>query len=783
MKKNLFIFIVACFVFSLPPAAHSQSAQPQPKYLGRITTEAAEAKLKCEITTPTFYWSVAKKRFKFCSDKNTFIEYGAGATESATAAVNLSEFGGTLPLAIAALGANKTILNVSQNTTVSTAVNIPANIVLKQENGAKITKSGAGTIQCFGNCLADSLSDTPFFSGFVVGDITFTGVNYPVRLSTAIFDNANASTRINIADRALLGKPAEIWATAGHIGEEVRINENHLLRLGVGTFTNNYGSAYNPTFILYSNTKVVGAGVGLTNVYETSSTAINSLGVFYSSSVTLTEAANGANVNITVSDMTIVGSTVNHETNQQNSAVSLGNTENGRIERIHFKGVHGFGAYVGGNRGTGNVSKNCFIVHNIFERVGSQNAGAVNSIGTTISGNQFLGGGLVAEGNSHYIDVEPNGGNIVEDIIISDNLLDGRGGSGLRALFGIAINAGGSPSIKNVQVTNNIIKGIELGLDPSFNEGLYLGLRMEGVENALVSGNQFTGMKQPAIYINDSASVHVQNNIITGAGSFNTVSLAAIRTVGLTNSVIKYNTFGVWRTEANGENGTNNGFSKVISEEPFSAFASVSTANNVSTVVVTQGDRHVYQWHVGKVIYLSGTGINSGNYTIATANYNTKTYTLTTASAGNGTGSLLTKFGGNQYVDNLNATYSIQSGSTSNVTDTVSGKAIKPVGIAVNTATVQLANSDSGKNYLAFQSNLTLPPDPQQGVFFTLVAHPLAQPSSFLFPGASAVLDETGEFITSNSSKYRVTNGAVTLSYIGSEWVVTAKHGTSVFVP
>lgn len=611
----------------------------------------------------------------------------------------------SLQSAVTAIGAAKKRLTVDRDESVTAQLNIPANVTLAFVNSAKITKSGAGKIVCAGSCLDNAMSESVLFSNFAVGDLSFTGAKYPSRLSTAIFENANASTRINIADRALLGKPAEIYATAGQLAEEVLITSDHVLRLGLGDFPNSVSGNYLTAFTLSSRTKIVGAGIGLTVLHETTSGNTTDIGVIYSSSVKVS-GAYGANDNISVSDLTILGEP-SQPTNQAQSAIFLGNVTNGRIERVHIKGVHGFGIYVGGNGDTGNTARNCFITDSVFDGIGTQNVGSINSDGLTISGNQFINGGQVSSNYSYYIDLEPNGAGLMQNLIVSNNLFEGTKNPAFyntRSLHAVAINAAGIDKVRNVLITGNIIKGINLGADLSNAEGFFTGFTLQGIENITITNNQITGLKQSAFLITDVSSLFANNNSITMVGQF--YSIPAFLARGLTNSIIRDNDFGLTRVAANGETAQNNGFSKLISEQGQTMGVSVVTTGGVSTVAVADGDKTVYDWYVGKTINLAGGGgITAGNYTVATVNHNARTLTLTTP-AGAGNGTLTTIFGNNRYITNLDATYDFQPGSVSQILNIQSPPqmvySVFLAGALTTTYDVGIANFPSGIKTISY---------------------------------------------------------------------------------
>ena len=566
----------------------------------------------------------------------------------------------TLEALVAAIGTNKTTISLTGNVYCSTPVTIPSNVFIESLGGLILKQTGC-TITFAGYGLKNPMSPQGVFGGFINrGEIVFSNAFfYPKQLYAGVFVNS-AAVNINLADAALLGKSAEIFAPPGNLTERVILTEKHHLKLLAGTFQNNVGVPYLATFQLASNTKVTGAGIGLTIVRETSSNAIQALGLFYASSAQGLPGVS-TNENITISDLTILGAD-NQPINQAQSAILLGNVTNGIIERVHIKGVHGFGAYVGGDILA--TAKNCFIRDSIFEGIGTQNVGTINSDGLTITGNQFVRGGEVGQYNySYYIDLEPNGNGQLKNIIVSNNIFNGYRTIYDRSLHAIRINAAGIADARNIIVSNNLIKGIDLG-NGNTDEGFLTAITLEGLENVFITGNLIQGAKQNGISAVDCASVHVSNNVLSSVGRF--YGNPAMVLEGVANSVVRDNTFGLTRTNTEAENPQNSSFSKLIEERPLFAGATVATTGGVTTVTLTE-DKKVFEWWVGKTITLNIGGQPSVDYTILTIDFPTRSFTISGNAGNHSSAGIGTKFGTNRYVDNLDASYSLQPGSTSQI--------------------------------------------------------------------------------------------------------------------
>lgn len=587
-----------------------------------------------------------------------------------------------LDTAITTANSNRTTnysVKANGTLTISSHKTIPANIYIVAVNNSKFVKSGSGTIAFAGRGLVYPTAESIMFSGFAVGDITFTGTgtNFPSQISTALFDNPTASARINIADRAFIGKKVQILATSGNIGEQIIVSEGHELFLQAGTFTNSSSAV--PNVIIYSNTWIRGAGKGRTIVYESNSTDPDAGQLFYGSSVPNRFAANDTlhiNENITVSDMTIEGEP-SRKVSQNNSVVLLGNVKNGRIERIHFRRNHGYAAYFGTNTDSGTYAKNCFILDNVFEDIGTQVAGSINSDGLIISGNQFIDTGHFRISYSNFIDLEPNtSGGKMENIIISNNIMNAIGGAA-RQKNAIYVQAGGVDRAKNITIENNQITGTIL---PNGGQGISAGIVLYNVEGGHIRNNEITGTSRPAITVFNSSQVHTTGNTMIQVGNRNG-GVPAIQIAGLNDSIFADNKFPKRNNHPSSLNNyinRNYNDSAEIQELDWKQIANVITSRGVTTVTVSQVSEAVgfFDYWVGRQISLSGGGVTPGIYTIASVNVFALSVTLTTP-AGNGTGVLIkSKFSNNRYINNLNAYYTIPSDSNSTITDTTNGEPV-----------------------------------------------------------------------------------------------------------
>lgn len=172
------------------------------------------------------------------------LEDGGGSATTLAGTYNNS-----LPTAISSIGATETVLLVNEDTTVSTAVTVPATLRLRFTNGAVINKSGSGAIQFQGLGIDDPLSPVAIFAGFANGDITWTGTNWPKNVSSEIFDTGNNSEtdRLQRLTAAFVGKTVMFHVHPRVVTSFFVGNDGHSIYLLAGVHLNTYAETTEPT--------------------------------------------------------------------------------------------------------------------------------------------------------------------------------------------------------------------------------------------------------------------------------------------------------------------------------------------------------------------------------------------------------------------------------------------------------------------------------------------------------------------------------------------------------
>lgn len=298
------------------------------------------------------------------SDARVGVRIGTGAYSSLLDAIADAPFGAS-PLL--------TKITVSQNETIAAPLVVPANVVLDFKAGAKLVKSGTGTItfQGVGLDISTLALHTPIFQGFTAGQVTWTGSDYPREINVEVFDSATLnsfSEKWEKASLALAGKGATIKvSTNGNFTNQIRVRQgqtlsgsNCNLRDAPAVLT----AAY--PIVMENYSSIVGNGNESFRIYERAATALIDKGVgsvprYVNYFIGLTpvtivrtvanEYGQGFNRparNLTVRNVGFYGDHNLTGFEDVGASVALGNARNSVVDSCRFEGVHAFHVQVGG---------------------------------------------------------------------------------------------------------------------------------------------------------------------------------------------------------------------------------------------------------------------------------------------------------------------------------------------------------------------------------------------------------------------------------------------------
>lgn len=461
------------------------------------------------------------------------------------------DYSNSLATAVSTISTTETTLIVKADTTVSTAVTVPPNIILKQEDFAIISKSSSGTIEFEGFGLAEPGSKTPFFSGFDPGDITFTGDDYPSELSTELFDTGNDSLteRVALADLALEGKTAVLILYPRTITDSVTITENHVLYFTPGDYLNELntiGTTGLPAFRLKSNTTVTGTKEA--RIHE--SPYDRNVYIFYTYAINVS-GSDGHDDNVFIENLSFIGNPEGGDSMGQGATILFCNTRNGAIRNCYFYQTHGYTTFLNGYATAGNYCVDCVIENNTFVGIAKSQASIANAKNCHIRNNIFdmtdTFGDDVPQSpplayNYPVIDIEPNGeGGVVDNLSITGNLFDysGEATDGSRYSTAIFIQAGAFPSANAITVSNNIILGRDLGPGDA---PLITGISAYGVQEFICEDNYIRAAYGLAMYFFNIRYAQIHNNktILASNGAS---TIAALQLHAVADSDISDNKF------------------------------------------------------------------------------------------------------------------------------------------------------------------------------------------------------------------------------------------------
>lgn len=454
--KRIFITILAGMIFMLALAAVGCRAQTTVPPIRSGSALPATCSPTSSGNRALFFKTGASSGLYQCLATNTWTIIAGSEARSTLS----TTYGNSLATAITAIGATPATLPVTQDTTCSTALTIPATLVLQFENGSKITESGTCTIVFQGNPGLTGHETSPIFSGFETTDITFSGsTNFPRRLSASLWDNAALDAKIKRAIAAVSGKSATIVAYPGEMTSQTLLTAGLSIHFTKGTYTNTIppltSDATRAAFVLESNTRISGDGMGQTLIQESSNDHIQ---IFLASSMS-SNPFDGTNENIEISDLSIIGHP-NTTVYSAYSAINFGNIRNGHIRRVYFKDTHGFAAYFGGFGSSGYMSEASSLTDCVMDGLQTQQAGCLNCKNFIIARNHFINIAQPTSPSQVVIDIEPNADqDTVENVQVIDNIIDARNGQ--QTLNGIVVQAAGAAGVVNVRVAGNLILGAD----------------------------------------------------------------------------------------------------------------------------------------------------------------------------------------------------------------------------------------------------------------------------------------------------------------------------------
>lgn len=269
-----------------------------------------------------------------------------------------------------------------------------------------------------------------------------------------------------------------------------------------------------------------------------------------------------ANTASTVTGASI--SAVNFSSTPQ--AIALGNCLNCVAEGNWIDSTHSIGLQVGGGSGLGFYAKGVSVKNNYATNVASQVLAVVNAEDVVIDGNIILNSGQLGGPGSVPIDVEPNTGDRLRRVTISNNHIDSSGSPinpTPKVQSGIAIqNGNGIPAAQYGPVIvehNSIFGALSTDANPKVASN---GIHLIGADNTIVRHNYVRGINT-GIRPTSSHYSRIEGNTLVdcGLGADSAIFLEGSTNITLRNNstslTVGYTLTGDQNIGEDGTSGTN----------------------------------------------------------------------------------------------------------------------------------------------------------------------------------------------------------------------------------
>jgi hypothetical protein len=210
---------------------------------------------------------------------------------------------------------------------------------------------------------------------------------------------------------------------------------------------------------------------------------------------------------------------------------SLGNCRNGKAVRNLFDSTRTIGLQVGGGSALGNYAQDCELDDNKFIAVASQNLAVTNGINISVRRNVCERAGQPNGPGVTCIDVEPNVGDRVENVVVEANVMDCRqspqDAGGNKVLNAISINNGnGANPWRNISVIGNEVLGWEWKAGHIMGGGIgYAAILLRSCDGTIMQRNKVTRCSRGILVDTHSQNNRIENNELLSCGSGSTAAI------------------------------------------------------------------------------------------------------------------------------------------------------------------------------------------------------------------------------------------------------------------
>jgi len=420
--------------------------------------------------------------------------------------------------ALAAATGNTLVISTSM--VVSTGAVVTATTKLRFEGGGLLQKSGSGTITFQGLGLVDAKSQHPAFSGFAIGDITWTGTDYPKELSLELWDtnNPSLSDRLERAAAAFNNdrKAVRFIAFPRVITKSVELFDGQSIHFTPGDYANTatgYPSAY-PPFLLNDHCRIT-ADPGAV-LYESNSPTNAHM---IAAKMMYVAGSDGTVEDIQIRNLYIKGHPLQRP-NGGSSTIILGNARNSSVRNVVLDGTHAYGITVGGYSTAGNYAEGVEVTDIKILNTGTQLLNVINGKNITFRDIQIDLRNHNSVGSFAAIDIEPNTtDNKVENITVENVVIDARTTVPGIYMSGVAMQAAGAAQLINPVVRNIRVLGRDISTDESSGGFLYSAVVVYGAVGGVVEKVYVQGAVGQALFVQASRYLKLRDIDVTQCNS------------------------------------------------------------------------------------------------------------------------------------------------------------------------------------------------------------------------------------------------------------------------
>lgn len=211
--------------------------------------------------------------------------------------------------------------------------------------------------------------------------------------------------------------------------------------------------------------------------------------------------------------------------NSAYQTVALGNCQNCSATGNYFEGTNTIALQIGGGSAYGHFARNVTLDNNTFRGVASQNLAVTNGADVRVTNNKFYAPGKPGGPGVTVIDVEPNTGDVIDGLDISNNLIDATDGAqdagGWKTTNAIAVNAG-NPTKRFAGVVvrdNTIVAGRRTDQGSRIS---YSNILVRSASGVVVRNNRMNHGSRCILLDTGSSDNLVEGNRIENCGSGST---------------------------------------------------------------------------------------------------------------------------------------------------------------------------------------------------------------------------------------------------------------------